>query len=69
MSSGWISTSGRSGGHIPLHFIPEFKVGAVIASEMQSGRIALFPITELNWQSNPTDVFFGKVEFIQYKES
>lgn len=55
-------------GHMDLWIVPKFQVGAVLDCEMESGRIALFQITELNWQRDPTDMFFGKVEFIQYKE-
>ena len=50
------------------HMHQVIKVGAVIGCVMQSDRIALFQITELNWQHDPSDMFFGKVEFIQYKE-
>lgn len=47
---------------------PSLEVGSVIRGEMQSGRMALFRVTELDWQSNPHDMFFGKVEDIGYED-
>lgn len=43
-------------------------VGETIRVKMASGRAALFRVTELDWQSNPPDMFFGKVEDIGYED-
>jgi hypothetical protein len=43
-------------------------VGEVIRAKMQSDRYALFRVTEINWQNDPRDMFFGAVEDIGYED-
>lgn len=56
----------RGGEHVMLPHT--LVVGATIRCHMQSGRMALFRITKLKWESNPPDMFFGTVEDIGWEE-
>lgn len=42
------------------------KIGDVLTSEMQSGHIAKFVFTEVTYETDPDDMFFGNVEFVEY---
>lgn len=47
---------------------PIIKIGDEIRCKMESGKTAIFTVTELDYQSNPTDMFFGTVEDNNYLE-
>ena len=41
-------------------------VGDYILSEMQSGKIARFIVKSIEYKDDPTDMFFGGLEFMEY---
>lgn len=43
-----------------------FSVGDWIAMEMESGRVGVFEVVELDWMRDPIDMFFGKVKDVGY---
>ena len=49
-------------GHIaePIH------KGDIIQSKMESGKIAAFKVVEIRFRTDPKDLFFGRVEFLNY---
>ena len=43
--------------------------GDYILSPMESGKLAKFRITRIEYMRSPTDQFFAKVEFLNYEKS
>ncbi len=46
----------------------KLKIGDEVRDRMQSGKIACFLIVEIQYKSDPDDLFFGKVQDINYLE-
>ena len=65
---GWgnrISWTDWNGREIDGHLLG-MKKGDEIRSKMESGKIARFVITEIQYCSDPQDMFFGKVKDLGY---
>ena len=47
---------------------PRPRIGDILKSPMQSGRIGLFVFTEVHYKQDPPDMFFATVEHLNYED-
>lgn len=46
----------------------QLKIGQLLRCKMDSGRNAIFRLTDLRYMSDPKDQYFGTVEDIRYED-
>lgn len=56
-------------GHRKVYGHKSFKprLGDLLTCQMQSGRIGIFKFVEIEYLTDPDDMFFGTVEFLEYE--
>jgi hypothetical protein len=50
------------------HHSPRPRIGDILASRMQSGKVGRWVFTEVDYESDPNDMFFAWVRFVDYED-